>query len=466
MKLSLAQTALDRVAKKGDAKTPYLSFVKIRRLRYIKQRDGLNMVISELEQWQRRFDPSWFLILRIADPLIDQELAAQNVEEEMAENENERQTPTVTKQSKNKTQSLIAVALNVRDALRKEPRQQPSIFLPFSDMQRIDIPFSPAQAAQRGGQWFIVERYSCQIGRNLSTQNDDVRTLARKLASADPWTFGLLNCKGVMKVIDGSLKQIQGFDFVFRLPDSMEVLQSLRQNLLSGEMHLSLSRRVLIAKELAKSVSYVHNFEFVHKHICPETVLLFEDLTSRFSTFLVGFDNFRSAEGGTNFSGDERWERNLYRHPSRQGEFPEETYKMQHDLYSLGVCLLEIGLWKSFVSYSSDPKPIPQYGDAYLQFTKWLESTQSNALVKQTNNTYYQAAMALKLKEYFVQLAETQLPNNMGDKYSEVVVTCLTCLDKDNEDFGDEDEASDGEGILMAIRFIEKILLKLNEISV
>lgn len=25
---------------------------------------------------------------------------------------------------------------------------------------------------------------------------------------------------------------------------------------------------------------------------------------------------------------------------------------MQHDIYSLGICLLEIGLWKSFSSYN------------------------------------------------------------------------------------------------------------------
>jgi hypothetical protein len=27
---------------------------------------------------------------------------------------------------------------------------------------------------------------------------------------------------------------------------------------------------------------------------------------------------------------------------------------MQHDIYSLGVCLLEVGLWKSFIEY---PEP-------------------------------------------------------------------------------------------------------------
>ncbi len=34
----------------------------------------IDKAISELEQWQRIFDPTWFLILRIGDKLIDSEL--------------------------------------------------------------------------------------------------------------------------------------------------------------------------------------------------------------------------------------------------------------------------------------------------------------------------------------------------------------------------------------------------------
>ena len=40
---------------------------------------------------------------------------------------------------------------------------------------------------------------------------------------------------------------------------------------------------------------------------------------------------------------------------------------MQHDIYSLGVCLLEIGLWRSFVYYegedSSDGATLGPYLD-------------------------------------------------------------------------------------------------------
>ncbi|KAL5590872.1 hypothetical protein FOBRF1_014429 [Fusarium oxysporum] len=37
-------------------------------------------------------------------------------------------------------------------------------------------------------------------------------------------------------------------------------------------------------------------------------------------------------------------------HPSQMSS-TRATFSMQHDIYSLGVCLLEIGLWKSLVDY-------------------------------------------------------------------------------------------------------------------
>lgn len=105
----------------------------------------------------------------------------------------------------------------------------------------------------------------------------------------------------------------------------------------------------------------------MHKNIRPESILIqiFNDAgagsdpSRSCSTFLVGFENFRSADGGTDLIGDDEWARDLYRHPSRQGENLTEPYKMQHDIYSLGVCLLEIGIWESFVKYATI-----DYGDA------------------------------------------------------------------------------------------------------
>ena len=64
-----------------------------------------------------------------------------------------------------------------------------------------------------------------------------------------------------------------------------------------------------------------------------------------------------------------------------------------------------------------------------------------------------------KIKDHLVSLARTLLPRQMGSKYARIVETCLTCLDEDNANFGDESEFQDEDDILIAVRYIEKVHL-------
>jgi hypothetical protein len=160
------------------------------------------------------------------------------------------------------------------------------------------------------------------------------------------------------------------------------------------------------------------------------------------SVYLVGFENFRREEGRTHRTGDDAIERNLYRHPSRQGSSPREDYIMQHDIYSLGVCLLEVGLWQSFIEYR-EPDGAPTLAD-HLGIPE---------------KTGRQAANQLKEfgKELLLSLVRKELRQCMGTKYAEIAATCLTCLDPENADFGDETEFEDGDGICIGVRYIEKV---------
>jgi serine/threonine protein kinase len=184
----------------------------------------------------------------------------------------------------------------------------------------------------------------------------------------------------------------------------------------------------------------MHAFGFVHKNIRPENILMLKTLEAPIGrAYLVGFDNFRAAEGQTSRLGDSLWERNIYRHPRRQGDQPEEDYIMQHDIYSLGVCLLELGMWQSFVDYgSTEPGPRPS---ATLRLSP-------------ENPELHNADL---LKNHLLTLARSVLPRRIGTKYSKVVETCLTCLDPENVDFGDEREFQDADGILVGVRYVEKV---------
>jgi hypothetical protein len=272
----------------------------------------------------------------------------------------------------------------------------------------------------------------------------------------------------------------------------MEVLQSLRQLLLNSDAHMSLSRKVRLARDLARSVSFVHALSFVHKNIRPESVLCFESTTPssssspgpisstgatlagsdrecepRSRTFLVGFDAFRAADGQTLYNGDMSWDRNVYRHPLRQGEFPADKYSMRHDIYSLGVVLLEIGLWESFVEYT-DPDEVPgppvtQFGKSYWHFQAWLKRKHGSDAAVVGRKLTFLDALAFRLKDYLVEQAQTRLPARMGDKYTSVVAACLTCLDEDSHEFGGEGAEDD---MAVAVQFVERIVVFLDGISV
>ena len=74
--------------------------------------------------------------------------------------------------------------------------------------------------------------------------------------------------------------------------------------------------------------------------------------------------------------------------------------------------------------------------------------------------------MSLRIKEHLVELAEKELPPRLGDMYTAIVLACLNSLDPGNEAFGPEQELADEDGILVGVRYIENVLIKMNEISI
>ena len=420
-KLQLAHSRIEAVKKKNDNRTVVQKHTDIKRWKYVLKKDSLDHAIKELEEWQRIFDPSWYLIIKAATPQIDVELARYHGK---------------------KTSQPFSSANSLRLAVRDVGRNGPPIWLRedgLKDCVLEDIPFSLARLAHRlpPNRPYILDPVSCPPDYPPDVFTKDVRDLARKLLKAEPGTFGLLNCKGVIQYANRDCPL--SYTFVFKVPDGLSEPKSLRNILLSPTQSHSLSDRFKLANDLAKSVFYVHTFGFVHKNISPETVLVLTNQeTSLGNAFLVGFQQVRGAERHSIRLSDDAWERNLYRHPSRQGYNPNVNYIMQHDIYGLGVCLLELGLWKSFVSYDAND-----------------DAMQTDSL--DLPDKIVELRQAPMLKDHLVSLARDHLPSAMGTRYAKIVETCLTCLDEDNVDFGDRREFQDEDGILVGVRYIEKV---------
>ncbi|KAH8431089.1 uncharacterized protein LDX57_008750 [Aspergillus melleus] len=428
-KLKIAVNSIQSVTKRKEVNGQEVR--QVQRWKYALLQQKIDGAIEDLELWQRMFDPSWYLIMKAATAQIDAELH------------------TFTREVPAESRAALTSAQSLRMALDPTATSTLRVFLRedgINSLQLSILPLCSAQLAQREdpSKSLILERFQPSADVNIKQLEKDTRDLARKLAHSSPVEFGLLNCKGVVKHSDDNSpsRDPTAFTFIFRIPTGYSNPRSLRSCLAAMQGTDTLSDRFRLANELARSVSYVHTFGFVHKNIRPETILLLTNDSSVGSAFLIGFDSFRMAEGKTLRKGDAAWERSLYQHPSRVGQVAAEDYIMQHDIYSLGVCLLELGLWVSFVQYDDKAAPLPN------------DCSSS----KPTRNLILGSDLPPVLfKDHLVSLARGELRSKMGSRYAEVVETCLTCLDPDNVDFGDANEFQDDDGIQVGVRYIEKV---------
>ena len=333
--------------KKGDLKRiKYATLVKNR----------LSNAVVELKEWHSIFDPSWFLLTALEDRLVDQELSSElpKREEPLSVLKGMRAAISCNKSDKQYKSSCFRSADEVQ--LDREP-------IPYSSSQIATDPSSFRSSPM------IVDMMNLHPFADENATMKDARNLAAVLSEIAPRTFGLLKCRWVLRHEQllkspeehsipsapvlmglGHLRPTRSFEFVFSIPEGLSSPRSLRSLLISKDCHPR-NERFEIAKQLANSVMFVHNAQFVHKNISPETIILLKDEESVLGkSFLVGFEKFRLVDGKTYHQGDSVWQRNLYRYPTRQGMRPGDDYSMQHDIYSLGVCLLEVGLWSSFVS--------------------------------------------------------------------------------------------------------------------
>ncbi|KAH8808783.1 HET-s/LopB domain protein [Xylogone sp. PMI_703] len=408
-----------------------------KKMKYVFKKSTLYQILDDIEKWQARYDPTWILIMQMSIGNIDEGLHEQQQRLER------QQIP------------IIAAAKGIRDAVRSgregDAKDQRSIWIDDIDLNLSSISYSSAQISvlQEINEIVLIDTMVSNPTANPNQTLKEVRNLARILAEVDPFTFGLLRCRGVMKITRLNKSSCFDYKFVFNIPPQISNPKSLRSILLSGTPY-PLNERLDLAKRLTSSILFLHTVQFVHKNIRPETIIVFKNEHSEIGApFLAGFEQFRIEDGHTYLRGDNIWDHNLYRHPSRQGTHPQVNYQMQHDIYSLGVILLEIGLWTSFVHYVETGESSSTIGNSL-----WL----GHAQVSASEN---------KLR--FEELAMTELPSRLGKRYSDIVLLCLRCLDTGNGENQDDQgfglDVTDEDGVTIGVRYIENVLEKMQDIN-
>jgi hypothetical protein len=120
---------------------------------------------------------------------------------------------------------------------------------------------------------------------------------------------------------------------------------------------------------------------------------------------------------------------------------------MLHDIYSLGVVLLEIGLWEPFVS--EDINGIARTRLIWKGFKKLFD-----------DGRFKENRGPSDVQDMFVKCAESMLPAKLGQRYAKVVTNCL------KGDIFEKDSLIEKAEMNTGIFYVKEIIAKLEEIQV
>ncbi|KAL8806631.1 MAG: hypothetical protein Q9200_004957 [Gallowayella weberi] len=222
-----------------------------------------------------------------------------------------------------------------------------------------------------------------------------INQLANLLSTAGSNSLGTLPFRGFVKEAAN-----RRYAFLFEVPPfaSVEVMpESLHQMIESPAFTRlwSLSSRFNLASKLSKTIGTFHMFEWVLKGFQSHSIIFCSEASTKefqiTKPYLAGFEYIRPVSGSTVGQPLDTIGRNmLYCHPDLQEE-PRLEYSKIHDLYSLGVVLLEIGLWVTARQLLQPSRPSkPQ-----------------------------------DIRNEYIRKAKNKLPLRMGEAYKEAVVGCL-----------------------------------------
>ncbi|KAL8718019.1 MAG: hypothetical protein Q9225_004805 [Loekoesia sp. 1 TL-2023] len=397
----------------------------------ITLKKSIDTTIHDLDQWQQNLlDPTWYQLVLVPGPHVQQQAKEACIDDEVSE----------------RTLTDLRFLLSKKDQADDLTTE---VFLPYDAVESIasGIEFSKASLAidKELKDIVLLDRVKTPAETNRDQSVSDVYRLVKFFSSVDPELFGFLRCRG-------ALKNAEHCDLIFSFPKDQDDPTSLRALLVRANDAYPLNARINIAQTLARSVMFLHDCQFVHKSLRPENIICFATQGEcPDKPYMIGLDRFRLIDARSMRQSDDLWYKDIYRYPSRQGIRPEKDYIMQHDIYSLGVCLLEIGLWRSFQKWDNETEH---------------PSVNEELLLKKDFAIKDPRKRAFEVKKQLIRLAEQRLPGLMGRIYTSTVISCLTCLDPGNTDFGDQEELYDESGILVGVRYVEKILMQLLSISV
>ncbi|KAF4976584.1 hypothetical protein FZEAL_6762 [Fusarium zealandicum] len=239
------------------------------------------------------------------------------------------------------------------------------------------------------------------------------------------------------------------YGFVFENPDGVDpaLKPTSLMELISETRMPSLSVRVKLMRALAEFLEKLHAVNWLHKGLRSQSIIFFQEYSGDVDLtkpYLSGFDYSRPESADyMSESPPAVAAEDLYRHPSVQGGPREDVhghgFKKYHDIYSLGVVLLEIAYWKPIYSILGfDSAQVVRPREVAGVKTQLLEGGYGG-----------------------------YVRSNLGDIVADIILTCLN----GHSAFGIVESSRDKDGEAVAAmklqaRFFEVVVARLQQVLV
>lgn len=283
---------------------------------------------------------------------------------------------------------------------------------------------------------WIEQSSSCMSDRTtISISEERVILLTRLLNEGIPSGFRAPTCLGYVKSPRENDKA--GLGIVFERPSGVDTdlrLKTLRQLLLIQQKP-PLTTRVSLGSDLAYCLFCFHAVEWLHKGLRSENIIFFitdQDEQDLKTPYITGYDFSRPnkvPEMTENPLHDPQCD--IYRHPYAQFGEAKRFYRKAFDIYSLGIILIEVALWKPI-------EVILGVEDLTSMTSKALSGVKTQLLGLDgggdgTTSTRYTPANS----ELLVKIA-----SECGDSYRDVVEICLEANEVEMPAYRGESQAS------------------------
>ncbi|QSZ28965.1 hypothetical protein DSL72_003472 [Monilinia vaccinii-corymbosi] len=244
--------------------------------------------------------------------------------------------------------------------------QRHALVIKNSDMGRTHGQYknpSLAEAQEIIVEWVEYEKEDLDARLNHLRRIDDLARMIHSASDRHP-DLQTIDCLGYT---DDSTSSRYGL--IYRTPTRSSSSSTLNALISSNDFRTpDLDDRFKLAHTLSVALWSLHSLDWLHKNLCSSNILFFPSAYSKSpgisrerenvpdigTPYLLGFDASRPDHmSEMSIASRNPAAANLHRHPSslHSSSCPRKQYCKSFDIYSLGLVLLEIGLWKILQVY-------------------------------------------------------------------------------------------------------------------